>query len=275
MISTKCDNCGKNYKLKDSAAGKSINCSCGTIVKVPLEINGEDETPANARSRARQAENNQVKSVKGKTNRSHSLPDLTDKKVCSKCKNIIDMSIKECPKCGFNTMGIKYDITKREENSRKVSIAIYNVGKYVIPAVILIAFIYFFNLQMENLESLRKFEKNIIKTIENEQLKMESENKKDPVANSNTIIRFYLEDKENTPYFIAVPKKNDTVPFSFFGNGFFTLKKAGVKYVVRFSQGSQPKVRHYIEDEKGYPIVINPREYDLHSFESIAFKFIF
>lgn len=290
MIGTKCDKCGKYYKLKDTAAGKSINCECGNTVAVPsvpnLDENGERITPAKARQRAREEaraegrdldeeerrEKAPVKEVKSIADRRDGFPDLSNKKICSKCKNIFNQEIKECPKCGFNTMGVKYDQTRKEEISRKVSQKIYHVGKYVIPATILIGMIIFFNMQMGTLEALKDFDKKVHQLITAEQNKMALDNKINP--NADIIMHFYTVDEEEMPYFIAVPKKSDSSQFSFFGNGFFTLKRAGVCYEVKYNKGNRKEKRYYIEDKNENPLLINPREYNLYDYESIAFKMV-
>ena len=279
MISTKCESCGKNYKLKDTAAGKTVNCACGSVVKIPLEPNLDENGVALKKSKAKQTLPNQdpidSKPLTKEQRKYQSAPDLTHKKVCSKCKNIIDMSIKNCPKCGYSTTGIKYDLAKSEETKRKISHKIVQIGKYVIPLVFLLCLLFFFKLQMESLEALKEFKKKVVQKIENEGMKMDSIHKSDP--NSDTLLRYFVPDSafSEFPYFIAESKKKEDVPFSVFGNGFFTLKRAGVCYVVKYTKVSRPMIRHYIEDDKGEPLEINPKEYNLYKMESIAFKFFF
>lgn len=278
MIGTKCKECGKSYRLKDTAAGKSINCECGSVVAVPavpnLDENGERIRVAkneqeNKSAKPETLSERKIKSIADKRDR---LPDLSAKKICSKCKNIFNMEIKECPKCGFNSMGIKYDQTRREEISRKVSQKIYHIGKYVIPGLILIFMIIFFNAQMSVLEDLRKLDKKVVQTIRAEQAKLAEYHKTD--SKGDLIMNYFLVDKVDMPFFIAVPKKNDQVKFSFFGNGFFTLKTPGICYEIKYSKGNRRVKRHYIEDEKGNLLDINLREFDIYSFESFAYKIV-
>lgn len=276
MIGTKCKKCGKTYKLKDTAAGKNINCECGNVVAIPtkpnLDENGERIRPSQAASNEKKEEVQENAETKENSNKRREFADLTNKKVCSKCKNIFNMDIKECPKCGFNSMGVKYDQTRREEISRKVSQKIYHVGKYVIPATIMIVMITMFKMQLSKLEELKKFEKKVINIIKIEMNKLNEEKTKDP--NADTLLNYYLVDDIDMPYFIAVPKKSDSSQFSFFGNGFFTMKNAGVCYELKYNKGNRKVKNYYIEDERGNPKIINPRDYEMHAFESIAYKLV-
>lgn len=268
MISAKCKNCKKKYKLKDSAAGKTINCECGNAVEVPKETDEE----RNLNSAAAEFKSSEEANAKSTPNRRTELPDLTNKKVCSKCKNLFDMSVKVCPKCGFNTTGTNYDKSHREEVTRNYSQKVYQVGKYVVPGIILLFFLWHFKMQMSCLTALKNLDNNVIMLLKNEATDKLNKKKLDPSV--DTMLRYYL-DKDKIAYFIAVPKKNEDKKFALFGNGFFTLKNAGVCYIVKYNADSRPLPRYYIEGEDGAPKLINPRDYELIKYASIAFKFVY
>lgn len=276
MIGTKCKKCGKTYKLKDTAAGKNINCECGNVVAIPakpnLDENGERIRPSQAASNEKNEEVQENAETKENSNKRREFADLTNKKVCSKCKNIFNMDIKECPKCGFNSMGVKYDQTRREEISRKISQRIYHIGKYVIPLTILIFLFVLFKMQLSRLEDLDKLERKVINLIKIESNKLDAERKLDPKA--DTLMNYFLVDEIDMPYFIAVPKKGGSTEFSFFGNGYFTLKNAGVCYELKYNKGNRKVRRYYIEGDRGNPKEINPLEYDMYPLESIAYKIV-
>ncbi len=273
MISAKCKKCKKKYKLKDTAAGKTINCECGNAVEVPTETDEEKNQNSGVKSSVDEAKNSDEEVTKSKPNRRTELPDLTNKKVCSKCKNIFDMSVRICPKCGFNTTGTNYDKAHREAVTRKYSQRIYHIGKYVIPIVILLLMLLHFKMQMNNLTALKNLDKNVDRLLKNEMTDKLNQSKLNPEV--DTMLRYYREDKEKLVYFIPVPKKNEDKKMSIFGNGFFTLKKAGICYIVRYNKDSRALPRYYIEGEDGAPKLINPREYELVKFSSIAFNFVY
>lgn len=274
MIATKCKECGKSYKLKDTAAGKNINCECGNVVVIPLEPNldenGEKIKPTKKSPIDSTSSENEEK---GDGSKRKTFADLSKKKICSKCKNIFNMEIKECPKCGFNSMGIKYDETRRDEITRGVSQKIYKIGKYVIPGAIIIALIIIFNLQKTSLDALETLEGKVEKKILSDQKKMAEDFKRD--VNLDTIEDYYLAEENDTPYFIAIPKDKDDSKFSFFGNGFFTLKHAGVCYVLKLRRGLRKVKVYYIEDENGEPIKIEAKDFEILPFQSLAYKIAF
>lgn len=268
MISAICKKCKKKYKLKDTAAGKTINCECGNAVEVPKETDEERAQVVGSKG----AQNSDETATKSRPNRRTELPDLTNKKVCSKCKNLFDMSVKICPKCGFNTTGTNYDRAHREEVTRKYSQRVYHIGKYVIPLVFLLFLIWHFKMQMNSLAALNNLERNVEKQLKNEMNDKLNQSKLNPEV--DTMLRYY-KDKDKMVHFIAVPKKNEDKTFALFGSGFFTLKKAGVCYVVRYNRDSRALPRYYLAGPDGTPVLINPREYELLKFSSIAYNFLY
>lgn len=268
MITVTCKQCNKFYKVKDTAAGKSIDCECGNVVKIPTtndEMKEAEKVMASQKSDATATERKVV-------NRRFEQPDLTNQKVCSKCKNLIDMSVKICPKCGFNTMGVKYDQSRREEISRNVSVKIFNVLKYLIPLILLSFMIWLFKSQVNVLDGLTKLEDRVRTTLESEKAKMDLFKKDNPQADS--IMRFEVDKDGGMPYFLAFKKNKDTTPFSIFGSGYFTLRRPGVNMYVKSNSGVR-KNRHYIEGEDGNLIILNPAEYEFIKFESLAYKFTY
>lgn len=233
---------------------------------MPKETDEEKEQGSSA------DKNNEEAISQNKPNRRTELPDLTNKKVCSKCKNLFDMSVKICPKCGFNTTGTNYDKAHREEVSRKYSQRVFHIGKYVIPGIFLLFLLWHFKMQTSNLTALKNLDKNVERLLKNEMMDKLNQSKINPEV--DTMLRYYI-DKEKLVYFIAVPKKNEDKKFALFGNGFFTLKKAGICYIVRYNKDSRALPRYYIEGEDGAPKQINPKEYELLKFTSIAFNLIY
>ncbi|PCJ52574.1 MAG: hypothetical protein COA79_23500 [Planctomycetota bacterium] len=295
MVSIRCEKCDKKYKFKETAIGKNFDCKCGhqfVIEEVDEEIiendnprpsrkknrnsSGTGRKPRKKRSRdSEMDEENSDESSEHQPKKSKELGreiDLSNTKICSKCKALVDISSVVCPKCQFNLMGLKYDEQHRKEITRDSTKVIYKYGKFLLPLILFLIVYFYAFLQKDKITELEAFEKVLYAKIQ----KIKDIDLKEKAAGSKKKdFIFHFGPNAALPHFIPVAKDGSD-PMSIMGSGFFSFRTPGVCLRIGHTAKTKDVLTYYIKDpETGKPKEIKKSEYEFVPYNALAYFFFY
>lgn len=293
MVSIRCKECDKKYKFKETALGKTFDCKCGhqfliEDVEKEIEEETEEERPRRRKENSRGKKRKQPRkerpqepsdqaaeedvAPKKKAKGPVKEIDLTNTKICSKCKAIVELSAVTCPKCHFNLLGLNYDEQHRKELTRDSTKIIYKYGKYIAPLGLFLIVYFYAYLQKSKIDDLKEFEKVLFAQKDK---RIDLDRREKLAGSKKKDFLFHRGWNNDMRHFIAVAKDGSD-EISVMGSGFFSFRTPGVSLKMGHSSKRRDVIEYYIKDpETGKPKQIFKKEYEFIQYSALAYHFFY